>query len=381
MIPRSVSQDIDEIGGSTKRDSDEQRLMSSILEGKGIEEGKLIKEAINHGIFSFNPDMIFDKFTGDFSEANETYGSFFLKDLSVSARDMNLPEVQRKVKQNIRNKLEDLYNKELINKNLDITEKGIVLAALSLYVEELDKLVSKGLIGEKLNKKCSFYGDDEDFRNFKSGDRYRDIALKKSVKLAVRRSHRDLEVHDLRVFKKGSRGKIYIVYALDASGSMKGKKMDMCKKAGLALAFKAINEMDKVGLIVFGSDVESIIEPTSDFYLFLKSIVRIRAKKETNIATTILKAIEMFPSENLTKHLILITDAIPTYGKSPVEDAFDAVSKASRLGITISVVGIGLDKEGADIAQRISELGNGKLYVVNNIENLDYIVLQDYYSL
>lgn len=381
MIPRSVSQDIDEIGGSTKRDSDEQRLMSSILEGKGIEEGKLIKEAINHGIFSFNPDMIFDKFTGDFSEANETYGSFFLKDLSVSARDMNLPEVQRKVKQNIRNKLEDLYNKELINKNLNITEKGIVLAALSLYVEELDKLVSKGLIGEKLNKKCNFYGDDEDFRNFKSGDRYRDIALKKSVKLAVRRSHRDLEVHDLRVFEKGSRGKIYIVYALDASGSMKGKKMDMCKKAGLALAFKAINEMDKVGLIVFGSDVESIIEPTSDFYLFLKSIVRIRAKKETNIATTILKAIEMFPSENLTKHLILITDAIPTYGKSPVEDAFDAVSKASRLGITISVVGIGLDKEGADIAQRISELGNGKLYVVNNIENLDYIVLQDYYSL
>ena len=33
---------------------------------------------------------------------------------------------------------------------------------------------------------------------------------------------------------------------------MKGPKIGACKRAGIALAYKAIEEKDKVGLIVFG---------------------------------------------------------------------------------------------------------------------------------
>ena len=41
---------------------------------------------------------------------------------------------------------------------------------------------------------------------------------------------------------------------------------------------------------------------------------------ETDIVATLRKAIELFPSEGITKHLMLITDALPTVGEEPEKD-------------------------------------------------------------
>jgi Mg-chelatase subunit ChlD len=235
-------------------------------------------------------------------------------------------------------------------------------------------------LGEKLSKKASVYGEKENSRLYKKGDRYRDIALRKSVKLAIRRGHNYFHDRDLQVYEKQSKGQTYIVYALDASGSMKGKKIDACKKAGIALAYKAINEKDKVGLIVFSSEVMGVIEPTSDFTRLLKEITKIRASKETDIVSTLRKAIELFPSGNITKHLILITDALPTKGDEPEKSTLEEASIAKSKGITISLIGINLDEKGKKLAEKIVELGEGRLYVVRNLENVDKIVLEDYYS-
>ncbi|MBS3112402.1 VWA domain-containing protein, partial [Candidatus Woesearchaeota archaeon] len=168
---------------------------------------------------------------------------------------------------------------------------------------------------------------------------------------------------------------------LDASGSMKGDKIGMCKKAGVALAYRAIQERDKVGLVVFGSEVEDVVYPTSDFGLFLKAIVRIRARKQTDIAKTIESAIRLFPHENITKHLVLITDAVPTVGSDPEGQTLSLVSRAKDVGITVSVIGIGINEEGIELAKKIVEIGEGRLYVVKDLNNLDSIVIEDYYSL
>src|SRR3989338_5353069 len=145
---------------------------------------------------------------------------------------------------------------------------------------------------------------------------------------------------------------------------MKGRKIDACKKAGIALAYKAINEKDKVGLIVFGSEVKETIQPTSDFNLLLKEITRIMASKETDIVSTLQKAIELFPGDKITKHLILITDALPTKGDEPEKSTLEEASIARSKGITISVIGIDLDEKGKKLAEKIVEIGEGRLYAV-----------------
>ena len=133
-------------------------------------------------------------------------------------------------------------------------------------------------------------------------------------------------------------------------------------------------------MIVFGSDVREFIEPTLDFTRLLKEITKIRASKETDIVSTLQKAIELFPSDIVTKHLILITDALPTKGDTPEKSTLEEASIARSKGITISLIGISLDEKGKKLAEKIVELGEGRLYAVRNLENVDKIVLEDYYS-
>ncbi|MBI2124508.1 VWA domain-containing protein [Candidatus Woesearchaeota archaeon] len=366
----------------------EDKFMHSVLENdrKIIDSGKLISDAINQGMSSFTPDLMFEQLVKSYTLAKQIYGESIIRLVSgyepdYVKKNIGIPEFQRELKEKIQEKINQLKDEGFLSKDDSLSEKGIELASLVLYFEELDKIVPKGALGEKISKKSFTYGEKESSRIYKKGDRYRDIALKKSVKLSIRRGHRNFSTKDLQVYEKQSKGQTYIIYALDASGSMKGKKIESCKKAGIALAYKAINERNKVGLIVFGSEVKEIVEPTADFTRLLKEITRIRASKETDIVSTLKKSVELFPDDDITKHLILLTDALPTKGDLPEESTLEEVSAARSKGITISLIGINLDEKGKKLAEKITKIGEGRLYTVRSLEDVDQIVLEDYYSL
>jgi len=365
----------------------EDKFMHSVLENdkQTIDSGKLISDAINYGMSSFTPDMMFEQLVKSYTLAKQIYGESVIRLVSgyepdYVKKNIGIPEFQRELKERIQQKIQELRDEGFVSKDDSISEKGVELASLVLYFEELDKIVPKGFIGEKQSRKLFVYGDKEDARQYKKGDRYRDIAIRKSVKLAIRRGHNEFATKDLQVYEKQSKGQTYIIYALDASGSMKGKKIEACKKAGIALAYKAINQRDKVGLIVFGSEVKEIVKPTLEFTRLLKEITRIRASKETDIVSTLKKSVELFPSDRITKHLILLTDALPTKGDEPEKSTLEEVSMARSRGITISLIGINLDEKGRKLAEKIAELGEGRLYIVRNLANVDEIVLEDYHS-
>ena len=84
--------------------------------------------------------------------------------------------------------------------------------------------------------------------------------------------------------------------------------------------------------------------------------------------------------KRVTKHLILITDALPTIGKDPEKATLKAVSGARAHGVTISLVGIKLDKRGEELAKRVVALGKGRLYAVRDLKDIGGLVLEDYYS-
>jgi Mg-chelatase subunit ChlD len=375
----------EELTGKLARQKKEDKLMHTVLENDKdtIENGKLLGESINQNISSFVPDLIFRNLVNDYKLAKQLYGEFIIRKLagydpSYIEKNLKIPEFQEEVRQNIEDNVKKLKQDELVNKDGEITDDGIKLSSLVLYTEELDKLKIKGL-GDKKEKKKDIYGDKKDYVNYRK-TRYRDIAVRQSVKTAVRRQHTELLKEDLRIFEREKKGGISIIYALDASGSMKGEKLRMGKRAGVALAYKAINERNKVGLIVFGDEIKKIVPPTLDFQEILRSITTIRARAETDISATIHKAIELFAHSKETKHLILLTDVLPTKGKKPEEETLKAVSIARDQDITISIIGINIDKDGEKLAKRIIEVGNGRLYKVKNLENLDTVILEDYYE-
>jgi Mg-chelatase subunit ChlD len=386
---RKISQvtPIEELSGKLKFTSLTDKLMHAVLESDKdvIEEGKMIENALNQGIGSFTPDLLFENLVKNYRMAEQIYGESLFRQLfgyeaDYIKRNIKIPEFKKELKKRLQEKLQLLKKDELLDKDYSITERGIELASLIMYVEELDHITPKGIRGEKVHKKTSVYGEKGEVKDFKKGDRYKDIALRSSIRTAIRRGHPGLLKEDLKVFERQSRGEHYIIYALDASGSMRGDKIGTCKKAGIALAYKAIKEKDKVGLIIFGENVKKVVQPTSNFTMLLKEMVNIKASSETNIVETIKKSIELFPNEHVTKHLLLLTDALPTVGDKPEEETLKQTAIAASNGITISVVGINLDDKGKKFGQKIVEIGKGRFYVVRNLEELDKIILEDYYA-
>ncbi len=374
----------EELSGKLSKQSKEDKLMHSVLESdkETIDDGRLLSESINQNLSSFVPDMIFRNLVKDYKLSKQLYGEVIIRQLGgyepgYVEKNIKIPEFRKELKNNIEKNIKQLKQKDLLNKQGELTSKGLKLSSLILYTEELDKLRIRGL-GEKKQRKKDVYGDKKDYEPYKK-TRYRDLAVKQTVKTALRRRHKSIKKEDIRVYEREKKGGISIIYALDASGSMKGEKIGMGKKAGVALAYKAINEKNKVGLIVFGEDVKKVVPPSLDFYEILRNITSIRARAETDIARTILKARELFGRSKETKHLVLLTDAMPTKGRKPKQDTLRAVSMAGDKDITISIVGINLDKDGEKLAKKIIEISRGRVYKVKNLEDLDSIILEDYY--
>jgi len=75
---------IEELSGKLKSQNEEEKLMHSVLQNdkKVINDGKIISEAINQGLNSFTPDIMFRQLVKNFSTAKKIYGESLLKLLS-----------------------------------------------------------------------------------------------------------------------------------------------------------------------------------------------------------------------------------------------------------------------------------------------------------
>ncbi|MCX6709941.1 MAG: VWA domain-containing protein [Candidatus Woesearchaeota archaeon] len=376
---------IEELNGKLQFNFLDSGLMHSVLENDKeiIKEGKIASQSLDYRI-PLNPEKLFEELVKNYSMTKEMYGEGFIREISGFSesyveKNIRIPEFQRELKGRIEQALKFMKQHELINEDA-LTEKGIELASLIDYIEELNTIVAKGLLGKKVSKKKSPYGTNEDTRNYRK-DRYQDLSISQSVKMALRRGHSEIIREDLRVFEKKGRGAIKIIYGLDSSGSMHGEKMEQAKKAGIALAYKAVIERDKVGVIVFGTKIKKSIMPTNDFIQILKGITNVKPYGETDISAAINEAARVFSFDksNVTKHLILITDAMPTKGAEPEKETIKAASAARSSDVTVSIIGIKLDKKGKKLAEEIARIGQGRFYTARNLKEIDRIVLEDYY--
>ena len=364
----------------------EDKLMNSVLNSDKttLEHAELIHEATNRSIGAFTPDMMYAQLTKNFSITKQLLGERMIRlltgyDPNYIEKNLKIPEFRKELQKAINEKINSMKDENLLDDDGLISDTGAELGAMVL-VKELDKYIAKDKIGEKVNKKAAHYGEKADTRFFRKGDRYKDLNIKRSVHMAIRRGRGKLMSQDLMTSQREGKGRVSVIFALDASSSMKGVKIETCKKAGIALSFKAISDKDDVGLIIFGSEIKQAIPPTKDFSTLLKAISHIRASKQTDFAKMIIKSIELFPITGETKHLIILTDALPTVGAEPIQDTLKAVSAARSAGITISMIGIQLDKEGIKLAKQITMIGEGRFHLVKDLGKVGQFVLEDYYA-
>ncbi|WP_287583132.1 VWA domain-containing protein [Candidatus Borrarchaeum sp.] len=282
--------------------------------------------------------------------------------------------------------LEQLFEKLGEMKVLETTFPGWVLStkAAQVFLEELFPRVwgyapslSEG--AHPVGKKAfSGSGKIVGTRKFRTGDRYRDVSIKETIKNTIRAGRSTVEREDIMAFQREPRTRVEIILLLDISGTMlEGNKLLHAKKAASALALMSSKYGDRMGIVSFSNKGKKELRLTDDPNILTKKILDLfvlNRGDETNIGEALRIARFMMMREgstSATKHLILISDGVPTAPQpNPEEFALKEAVEIIRKKITISAICICTEEASAEpeFLRKITKIGHGRLFRVGEEE-------------
>jgi Mg-chelatase subunit ChlI len=192
---------------------------------------------------------------------------------------------------------------------------------------------------------------------------------KHNTAIAIRKS-------DIQVKKREKRTGNYILFVVDASGSMGAhKRMTAVKGAILSLLNDAYQKRDKVGMIMFKQQTaEIILGMTRSVDLAQKRLDELPTGGKTPLCyglemahnavrTALLKDKEILPV------IVLISDGRATYGrgKTPITDALDSAKLIANDKIKSIVIDAEQDFIKLNLAMKISEAMDADYYKLEEL--------------
>ena len=329
--------------------------------------------------------------------------------------------------------LEDLYVHYTLSekKGLDVSQQKIDYEKLKILIHDLEKKgmlklgeggkrfslssLSLGKLLEKLIKRQQSQAlekrafrpemeiDKSDVRRFRSGDVFRHISVRHSLRRIMRKGKplEDINRSDLRSFEKKPTQQLDIAICVDVSASMKDHaKLRYAKMAIAELARAALAKHDRVGIVAFSNLGQVVVPLTDKMIPILEAAMTMKAEQYTNIGNGLICARRMLLKEKNSnpKYILLITDGQPNAAVLEDQDsasssrrvvsysremsmerkemigtqhALNEAGKTSRKDIKISVVFISEGEgQGEGIAREIARIGHGKFHKVLAVERL-----------
>ncbi|XP_061778513.1 inter-alpha-trypsin inhibitor heavy chain H3-like [Nerophis ophidion] len=174
-----------------------------------------------------------------------------------------------------------------------------------------------------------------------------------------------------------------VIFVVDRSGSMSGKKIIQTREA-LAAILKDLDEDDHFAVIQFDSDIitwkESVVKATKENVTeAIAYVEKLKDRGATNINDALLKAVAMLRKERQNERLpersvdmiILLTDGMPNHGVSNLQTIQENVRSAIEGKMSLFCLGFGNDvdysfldvmsRENKGLARRIFEASDAAL--------------------
>lgn len=158
-----------------------------------------------------------------------------------------------------------------------------------------------------------------------------------------------------------------IVWVLDASGSMAGERMQALRQA-VAGAVDGLAEQDLVAVVVFGSEVETLVEATRKGVL--GNITERLAAIEPSGGSALYDALNQGAAQlrrnagpGTIDQLLLISDGPATKGPREFDDFSRLVEVFARENIGVSTIGVGPDFD-EDLFAAMARSGQGGFHYV-----------------
>jgi Ca-activated chloride channel family protein len=168
-----------------------------------------------------------------------------------------------------------------------------------------------------------------------------------------------------------------LVFVLDSSGSMSGKKIQQAREAA-RFVVNHLGEKDHFSIIDF-DDGASLFSPqlvpasAENRDRALKFINSVEDSGGTNINEALLKALDLMPKGERPAYVLFLTDGLPTVGVTAVADILKNVSEANKARARLFVFGVG-DDVNTELLDRLSTENRGTSVYLSANDDLEVAV-------
>lgn len=176
-----------------------------------------------------------------------------------------------------------------------------------------------------------------------------------------------------------------VVFVLDRSGSMSGKKIEQARDA-LKFVMNNLNEGDTFNIVVYDDRVETY-RPELQRYdrdareEALRYVENIRPGGSTNIEGALTSALEMIPDDSdRPGYVLFLTDGLPTAGETNELKIAQRAKEANEHDARVFSFGVGNDVN-ARLLDRLSEAHGGATEYVTPDQDIEAEVARFYSKL
>lgn len=173
-----------------------------------------------------------------------------------------------------------------------------------------------------------------------------------------------------------------LIFVIDSSGSMSGKKIILAKEA-VSFVINHLNERDRFSIIDFDDGVETfvskiVVASPENRDKAVDFVNEIEDSGGTNINEALLQALKIVEPGEGPNYILFLTDGLPTVGTTDTAEILRNISRANNFKSRIFVFGVGYDVN-TELLDRISSENRGTSIYVSEDENLE-VAISNYYE-
>lgn len=174
---------------------------------------------------------------------------------------------------------------------------------------------------------------------------------------------------------KWSRPPLDLIAVIDKSGSMSGQPLGLVR-ASLRQIVSQMRNGDRLGIVLYGDTAAVYLQPTNyagNREALLKAIDGIESNgstfMEAGLKVGYQTAFADAPTFKGNTRMMLFTDEQPNVGRTDAESFMTMAAEASRRGIGLTTIGVGVQFD-ASLANRVSSVRGGNLFFIANDEDV-----------
>jgi Ca-activated chloride channel family protein len=174
-----------------------------------------------------------------------------------------------------------------------------------------------------------------------------------------------------REISAADRKSAVLTFVVDVSGSMATENRLGLVKRALGLLLAELRPDDRVGLVVYGSRGQVVLDHTSDLAAIRRAVESLRPEGSTNAEEGLALAYELAGRgfrEGAINRVILCSDGVANVGATGPESILERIGTEARRGIELTTVGFGMGNYNDVLMEQLANRGDGAYAYVDTLD-------------